>query len=172
MLNSKYPVLAIIIFILCGCSQEINQKDTNKFVGLWKLYAMEVKDSLTGEWIEWNNGNQGYLLYDDKGNMAVHITTKGYENTSYRLPYMADSLSIDALKYRARSMTYFAKYKVSEENQTVEHARISHSDPDEWNKVATRKFSFNGDTLTLFPLEETYDMLRLKWIKEPVSDKK
>ena len=41
-----------------------------------------------------------------------------------------------------------------------------------WNEVVKRRFTFSGDTLTLQPLEEQYARLRLKWIKESVSNKK
>ena len=133
---------------------EKKEKETNEFSGLWSLYVMEQKDSITGEWNEWRNGMQGYLLYDDKDHMAVHLTTKGYEDTALRFPNFTDTLSNEALKYLTNSYVYFAKYSVDKEMGAVKHARISHSNPGEWNEVVERKFTFTGDTLLFEPLEE------------------
>ena len=161
-----------IVAISFACNHETGHKRSNNFTGLWKLHSIESKDSITGKWGKYKNENQGYLLYDNKDNMSVHITSKGYEKSGYSLPFGVDSVSLEALKHRTKSATYFAKYKVSEENQTINHARISHSDPSEWNVTVTRKYTFKGDTLILEPLETKYSGLRLIWIKEPESNNK
>jgi hypothetical protein len=133
---------------------------------------MEQLDSTTGNWSEWRNGMQGYILYDDKNNMAVHLTTVGYEETDLRFPNFTDTISQEALKYLTNSYVYFAKYTVDEEQSVVEHARISHSNPGMWNEIVRRKYTFKGDTLILQPLDKTTAGLRLKWIRESVSNKK
>ena len=161
----------ILIGVFFGCSPDIKQVETNKFTGLWSLYIIEQRDSI-GDWNKLKDA-QGYILYDNKDYMAVHITAKNYEKVEFRLPFLvdADTLSIDALKHKTGSTTYFAKYKISEQNQTIEHARLTHSNPEQWNEVVTRKFSFIGDTLILDPLEERYaGGVRLKWIKKSVSN--
>jgi len=135
------------------------------------LHILEQKDSITGEWSEWRDGMQGYILYDNKNNMSVHLTTTGYEATDLRFPNFVDSISNEALKHLTNSYVYFAKYSIDEDDKTVEHARISHSNPGEWNNVVKRKYTFSGDTLILQPLEEEDAGLRLKWIKESVSNK-
>ena len=152
-INKTLSIALMTVFIM-GCQMENKEKETNEFSGLWSLYIMEQKDSITGEWTEWRNGMQGYLLYDDKDNMAVHLTTKGYEDTELRFPNFTDTLSSEALKYLTNSYVYFAKYSVDKDKGAVKHARISHSNPGEWNELVERKFTFTGDTLTLEPLEE------------------
>ncbi len=163
---SKILVLFLIGSISSGCNQDTVQKESNKFSGLWSLSIMEELNSETGEWREWRNGMQGYILYDDRSNMSVHLTTKGYEDTNLQFPVFTDTISQEALKHLTNSYVYFAKYTIDEEQQVVEHARISHSNPGLWNEIVKRKFTFNGDTLTLQPLEEKEAGLRLKWIKE------
>jgi len=172
MMNINTSLLILLITaLLYSCNKDTEQKETNKFSGLWSLYVMEQKDSITGEWSEWRNGMQGYILYDDKDNMAVHLTTKGYKDTDLRFPNFTDTISTEALKYLTNSYVYFAKYSVDKDKGVVKHARISHSNPGEWNAVVQRRFTFKGDTLTLEPLEEKNSGLRLKWVKS-VSNKR
>ena len=151
--------------LLIGCHKKIEKSEMNQFSGLWSLYVMEQKDSVTGKWNEWRNGMQGYILYDEKDNMAVHLTTSGYQDTDLRFPNFTDTLSIEALKYLTNSYVYFAKYSVDKDKGVVKHARISHSNPGEWDIIVQRRFTFKGDTLTLEPLEEKNSGLRLKWVK-------
>jgi hypothetical protein len=113
---------------------------------------------------------QGYILYDTKNTMSIHLTTKGYEDTDLRFPNFVDTISNVALKHLTNSYVYFAKYTVDEKQHIVEHARISHSNPGMWNEVVKRRFTFSGDTLILQPVEQEISGLRLKWIKEPVSN--
>ena len=165
MKKSKILVL-IILGLLYGCVQiSTHKKEENKFAGLWELYIIEQQNPETKEWQEWRNGLQGYILYDDKNTMSVHLTTKGYQDTELSFPNFVDSIPDAALKHLTNSYVYFAKYTIDEEEGTVEHARISHSNPSEWNAVVKRRFSFSGDTLMLQPLEQENAALRLKWVK-------
>ena len=168
---NKILVLLLIAILSFGCNRETEQKEHNKFIGLWSLYITEEQNSETGVWSEWRDGMQGYILYDDKNNMSVHLTTLGYEDTDLRFPIFTDTISDEALKHLTNSYVYFAKYTINEEQNVVEHARISHSNPGMWNEVVKRSYTFSGDTLTLQPLEERSSNLRLKWIKS-VSNKR
>lgn len=152
--------------LLYGCNQSSQPNEPNEFSGLWSLYIMEQMDPETGDWSEWRNGMQGYILYDEKDNMALHLTTAGYENTDLRFPNFVDTIPLEALRHLTNSYVYFAKYKVDRDKQVVEHARISHSNPGEWKKVVRRRFTFHGDTLILQPEEESNSGLRLKWIRQ------
>ena len=165
MKSSQISIFILVTLILCGCQKEPKQKNKNKFSGLWTLHIMEQQDSLTGNWNEWRNGMQGYILYDDLDNMAVHLTAKGYQNTNIQFPNFIDTIFIEALKHLTQSYVYFAKYTVFEEESIVQHARISHSNPGDWSLVVRRKYTFKGDTLILEPVEQQNSSLRLKWIK-------
>ncbi len=155
--------MLLTVAILFGCTQVSKQKPPNQFTGLWSLLAMEQMDPETGEWHQFKNGMQGYILYDDKDNMAIHLTTVGYEATDLRFPNFTDSISIEALKHLTGSYVYFAKYSVDVEKGIVEHARISHSNPGQWNDIVPRRYTIRGDTLTLMPLDEEIPE-RLIWI--------
>lgn len=149
-----------------ACNQESQNLDNNKLSGLWTLHIMQQQDSVTGQWNEWRDGMQGYLLYDHTENMSLHLTTKGYQNTDLVFPNFNDTISLEALKHLTGSYVYFGKYSIDKKNSIVQHSRISHSNPSMWNEVVRRRFSFSKDTLVLQPVEKTLSGLRLKWIKD------
>jgi hypothetical protein len=97
--------------------------------------------------------------------MAVHLTMKGYQDTDLRFPNFIDTIPDEALKHLTKSYVYFAKYAVNEGEGYVEHARISHSNPAEWNKKVRRKYTLNGDTLILQPYESENADLKLTWVR-------
>ncbi len=166
MMKTNKILFLLMLGLLVGCNQEFEQHKPNKFKGLWSLHIMERLNPETGEWHEWRDGMQGYILYDGNGNMSLHLTTKGYEDTDLRFPNFVDSIPTEALKHLTNSYVYFAKYTIDEDQSIVEHARISHSNPGDWNKVVRRRYRFNGDTLILQPVEKEISGLRLKWIKQ------
>lgn len=164
----KYTVptlLLLLIINISGCTEQPTPEKSNPFEGLWKLHAMEQQDPDTGQWEEWRNGMQGYILYDASNTMAVHLTTKGYQNTELQFPNFIDTIPQEALKHLTGSYVYFANYTVNEEEGYVEHARISHSNPADWNKVVRRRYTFSGDSLILQPLENSNSNLKLTWVR-------
>ncbi len=136
----------------------------NKLEGLWELQIMEVRQD-NGEWKEWRDGMQGFLMYDRHGNMSLHLTTRGYETTSLQFPNFTDSISQEALKHITNNYNYFGQYRINRDSGWVVHQRISHSNPAEWSSSVTRKFHFRKDTLVISPKEEKNARLRLKWLR-------
>lgn len=161
------PIALFLLLQFTGCTGPTPAEKSNPFEGLWKLQIMEQKNSETGLWEEWREGMQGYILYDATNTMAVHLTMKGYEDTDLRFPNFIDTIPIEALKHLTKSYVYFAKYTVNEEEGYVEHARFSHSNPEDWNKAVRRKYTFRGDTLILQPYESENANLRLTWVRNP-----
>jgi len=173
MKNKQISIFLSVAILLLGCNQDSIYTDTNKFSGLWELHIIEELDSITGIWSKSEDRvRQGYLMYDEKDNMSVHLTNKGYQNTELRFQNFVDTIPLEALKHLTKSMVYFAKYTVDKEKNVIEHARISHSNPRQWNEVVTRKYTFDGDTLTLEPMEERNMGVRLRWVKQSVSNNK
>ena len=151
------------LIVLISCHSQ--DKSKNPIKGLWKLHAMEIRDSTDASWSQWRDGMQGYLLYDGDGHMALHLTTLDYEKTPLSFPNFNDSISLEALKHLTKNYNYHALYALNEKDQTVTHSRISHSNPREWNAVVVRSYRFHGDTLIISPQEERIANLRLKWLK-------
>jgi hypothetical protein len=159
------PIFLFLLIPLSGCTEQPTPEKSNPFEGLWKLQIMEQKNPETGLWQEWRDGMQGYILYDATNTMALHLTMKGYENTDLRFPNFIDTIPEEALKHLTKSYVYLAKYTVNEQEGYVEHARISHSNPGDWNKVVRRKYTFKGDTLILQPYESENANLKLTWVR-------
>ena len=166
-MNYLRIIITLAVFsATVSCSKAVEQKEKNPFTGLWSLAAMDQLNLETNQWQQWRDGMQGYILYDDLNNMSVHLTTSGYQDTEIRFPNFTDTISTAALKHLTGSYVYVAKYKVDKEAGTVEHARISHSNPGDWNVAVKRKYTFIGDTLILQPVEKANSGLRLKWVKD------
>lgn len=158
-------VIIVIAAVLFGCKDTDPSNAKEKLTGLWSLHIMEQQNHETGEWSEWRSGTQGYLLYDGIDGMALHLTIDNYHDFDLVFPNFNDSIPLGALKHLTNSYVYFARYTVDEEKGIVEHARISHSNPADWNKIVRRKYSFSGDTLLLEPVEQGLSNLRLKWLR-------
>lgn len=170
---TKYLIILFSLLIcLAGCEAPKPPNPHEQFQGLWKLYIIEYQDS-TGAWVEhsWQKGGESYILYDGLGHMAVQITPKDYKNITVKVPKTPiDSLSVEELKADLKTYSsnyvYTANCKILEEEQIIEHHRLSHTYPFDWGVVAQRRFEFRGDTLILMPVEPQ-NPLRLKWIKQP-----
>jgi hypothetical protein len=163
--------LALALSII-SCSGPQNKSPHDPFRGLWKLYIIEIQDS-TGAWKEhtWQKGGDSYILYDGLGHMSVQITPKDYKNKEVKFPKSPlDSLTIEELradlKTYSSNYVYTANCVILEDEQIIEHHRLSHTYPFDWGVVVKRRFEFSGDTLILMPVEPQ-NPLRLKWIKQP-----
>lgn len=167
----KNFIFFLVLLLMAACNIPQNNSPHQQFRGLWKLYIIEYQDS-SGVWQEhtWNRGGDSYILYDGLGHMSVQITPEGYKDRLVMYPRTKiDSLTIDELrtdlKTYAANYVYTANCVVLEEEQVIEHHRLSHTYPNDWGVVAQRRFNFIGDTLVLMPVEQE-NPLRLKWIKQ------
>ena len=163
-------ILALLLSLAVGCTVTVDDNtaevsDKNQFEGLYQLHVMEQRDSVTGEWGLWRDGMEGYILYDANDNMAVHLTLPGYKDTDLVFQNFVDTMAVEQLRHLTGSYVYFAKYEVDDVEKTVQHARISHSNPNDWDVVVKRRYEFRGDTLILAPVEQPNASLRLKWVR-------
>ena len=161
-------ILLTLLFVFCliyACQSPQNppvqQQEAVK--GLWKLFSMEVKDSL-GNWSAYRGGMQGFLLYDGNGSMALHLSTDGYENTDLEIKNFTDTIALEKLQYLTNFYGYMGQYRIIDSASIVEHTRISHSNPNDWGKTVQRRFAFSGDTLVITPVESANANLKLKWL--------
>ncbi|NEN23749.1 hypothetical protein G3O08_09575 [Cryomorpha ignava] len=161
----KLLLSLFVLILLATCSSPKTESIQENLAGLWSLKAMDIQDSI-GVWHQWNGGMQGYLLYDGLGHGALHLLTKDYEDFDISFNNFDESAPLEALRHLNNSYVYIANYRVLTDEGIVEHERISHSNPGDWGKIVKRKFSFNGDTLILQPVEDENAALRLKWLKE------
>ena len=169
--------IASLFFLACTGRKEEDKR--TMLSGMYKLYISENVDS-NGVWHEdpWAKGGTGYIVYDGKGHMAVHITRQGYhdfkwlpEEQSLRDEYInrkLDSMSVDELKAAVRacsaSYVYAGNYTIEDTADIVKHERLSTSLHSPEGSTVRRSFTFSGDTIILRVLDGNR---RLKWIKMP-----
>lgn len=130
------------------------QESTPDFVGTWELSSIEAKTE-AGDWVPaqlpLDGRPVGIIMYDDKGNMAVQITT---------VPRSTETPA-DNPEIVNGYVAYYARYEVDAQAGTVTHHRRHHINPDLGSLSVVRYFKFSGDTLTLTLAPER--QLRLNW---------
>lgn len=168
-LHRFFAIPIVLLFLLTAFACTSNDpKNDPRFHGMWKLDIIESYDSISGTRSHWVTDlyHQGYILYDGKGHMAVHLTSKGYQD--FDVSENVDSMDMERLKERLKfyqsNFVYFADYTTSE--NVIDHHRLSATDPINWGTVLTRDFEFKNDTLILSARESIAEnRLRLRWVK-------
>lgn len=144
---------------------------TDKFQGMWRLVRYEVWEESSKKWLTDSTriGNDGFLMYDAKSHVSVHLQPK--EVREFDLSVQLDTLSVVELQRFAllypRNFAYFGTYKIND--SVIVHTKLSATNPKEVGSIVTRKFEFSegGDTLVLAPSEKIDGkILRLIWKKQ------
>jgi hypothetical protein len=164
---SKLLFGLFMLWTISGCRNEEHNIDY-KFHGMWRLDKIESIDKESGNWTYDSTftGWTGFILYDGNGHMGTQITPKGYKD--FDANKNIDSINIEDLKelvkFYQSNFVYFANYKIN--NGTIEHERLSATNPKDWGSVLTRDFEFRKDTLILTPHENIWGKkARLWWVK-------
>src|SRR5688572_27668398 len=167
MKNRELLIGLVTILAIFGCTSN-QQHSIEKFHGMWRLDKFEALDTLTNSRSADSTriGVTGYILYDGQGHMGVHLSPQGYKD--FDAGGSIDSMSNSELKAIAQfyqsNFVYFADYALAE--TTIEHKRLSATDPRTWGTPLMRNFDFIGDTLILTAHEHIDGRkLRLRWIK-------
>jgi len=178
-MKSLLLIATLALLALCACKETDPTDKRSRLQGMYKLYISEKQDS-NGVWHEdpWTKGGTGYIVYDGKGHMAVHITREGYNNFQW-LPEeqslqdefvnkKLDSMSNEELKNAVRafaaSYVYAGNYTIEDTADVVKHERISTSIHSPVGSTVRRFFTLSGDTVILHVLGGNR---RLKWVKQP-----
>lgn len=164
----KFIIITFLGFcFLISCGNKENKID-GKLQGMWKLEKMESIDTNSGKWVYDSSfaGWFGLIIYDGNGHMGVHITPKGYKDfdTDKSIDNMNSEELKELVKFYQSNFVYFANYKISD--NTIEHNRLSATNPKDWGTVLKRDFEFRGDTLILTAHEIVFNKkTRLWWVK-------
>ena len=151
-MSCSVPLFCLLCFVAAPPKAECLEAD---FVGTWELQSIEVKGG-NGEWTaarmpEDDQRPVGVLMYDDKGNMAVQITTEPrHVETPEDNPEVIHGY-----------VAYYGKYNVDAKAGTITHRRQNHINPSIGKLDVVRYFQFSGDILTLSPAPQK--TMRLKW---------
>ena len=161
-----FGLLTLLAIFSCTSKQTID----DKFNGTYRLDKFESFDSVSGKWNadKWRGKEaDGFIQYDGKGHMSVHLYPRGYKD--FDTNKNIDSLDGKSLKELTRfyqsNFVYFADYKIINDS-TIEHHRISATEPKNFGTILTRNFEFRKDTLILTAVEKLENKkMRLRWIK-------
>ncbi len=167
------PLLFLLIFCV-SCDTEPKKSDFDKFTGRWYLHIVESQKDSTSSWEQRQDhykNRQGFIMYDGMEGMGVHHVTEHYQDYKFEGKGSLDSLTHKDLRHLADNFVYFGSYKVNESDKTIEHHIESANFQRMWGTVAKRKYEFQGDTLTLYPLRDRYPKTRLKWVKVNQDEK-
>src|SRR5436190_4918154 len=164
-------MLGLGLFILLadpGCTPRLTIDE--KLNGTYKLDKFESYDSVSGKWKadKWRGKNaDGFIQYDGKGHMSIHLYPRDYKD--YDTNKNIDSIDHESLKeltkFYQSNFVYFADYKIINDS-TIEHTRISATEPKNWGTKLIRGFEFINDTLILTAYEKLENKkMRLRWVK-------
>jgi lipocalin-like protein len=164
----KLGLALLILLTIFACSS--NQTIDEKFNGMYKLDRFESFDSVTGKWVpdKWRGEYaDGFILYDGKGHMSVHLYPKDYKDfdTNKNIDSLDCRGLIELTTFYKSNFVYFANYKVINDS-TIEHHRVSATEPRNFGTTLIRNFEFRKDTLILTATEKIENKkMRLWWIK-------
>jgi hypothetical protein len=163
-----FSLALFICLSIIACQKQTAPSDFDKFTGRWSLHIVESKQDSASHWKPRDDhykNRQGFILYDGIGGMGVHHVTKNYQEYQFEGKGSLDSLTHQDLRHLADNFVYFGKYRVDENNKIIEHHIESANFQNMWGTIASRKYEFNGDTLTLNPIKNGYPKTRLRWVK-------
>jgi hypothetical protein len=112
------------------------------FVGTWLLVSQHSLHPGGRKVLSRGENPAGILMYDRDGNMAVQLV-----RTDDRARDYADLASFDTAMQGFHA--YFGRYEVDEEQQVVRHHVTGSGYFDYRGTTQIRRYTFDGDTLTL-----------------------
>ena len=159
-----------LLILLADLSCTPRRTIDDKFNGTYRLDKFESYDSVSGKWKadKWRGKDaDGFIQYDGKGHMSVHLYPRDYKD--FDTNKNIDSIDHESLKELAKfyqsNFVYFADYKIINDS-TIEHTRISATEPKNWGTKLIRSFEFINDTLILTAHENLENKkMRLRWVK-------
>jgi hypothetical protein len=83
----------------------------------------------------------GYICYSDTGIMAVQISRKSRDEVK------------DASRFKRDYLAYFGRYEIDTDRQVVRHFIEGQLFPGDHPAVVERKYRFDGDLMSLRPLD-------------------
>ena len=170
MKNSTNSILACVLLFACNTP---NFKSTidNELEGRWKYNTVERKTDNKWTTDLWMKDGTGYLIYNNKGHMAMHITPEGYSDT--KIIWNRDSLGFSTWPlfelmqeetgvYSLSNFVFTGNYMTS--GDTLVHERLSHGNPQYFNHRIERRYKIDSDTLFIYP-HIPNPFVRVVWIR-------
>lgn len=116
---------------------------TKLIVGTWRLvHSISINSDGNKEY-PYGEDAIGYITYSDTGVMTVQISRKSRNGVK------------DCSRLKHDYLAYFGRYEIDIEKQVVRHFVGGQLFPGEHPEVLERKYRFDGDLMSLKPVDGT-----------------
>jgi hypothetical protein len=112
-------------------------------VGTWRLVHSVIIDPDGKKVYPYGEDAIGYISYSDTGIMAVQISRKARKGGQ------------DFSRLKQEYLAYFGRYEIDTEKQVIRHFLEGQLLPGNHPAVLERKYRFDGDFMSLGPLDRT-----------------
>ena len=137
-------LLAAVILGLCAGGALAQSPAPSPIAGVWRFQS-EVDTRADGSVVQISpaDGWDGYAVYTSDGFVSINIMPKGRK-------WKLKTATLKELKRTLEDgSAYFGRYKVDPAAGTVTHLVRTSVEPEFENKNLVRRYSIDGDTLTL-----------------------
>ncbi|MGZ4997561.1 MAG: lipocalin-like domain-containing protein [Methylobacter sp.] len=125
----------------------------HQIVGTWRLvHSISINPDGEKEY-PYGEDAVGYIYYSDTGIMAVQISRKSRTEVE------------DLMHLKHDYLAYFGRYEIDMEKQVIRHLVEGQLFPGDHSKVLERTYRFDGDLMSLKPVDETYREILWQRIK-------
>jgi hypothetical protein len=115
-----------------------------RIVGTWRLvYSISINPEGKKEY-PYGEDAIGYIHYSDTGIMAVQISRKSRSKME------------DPAQLKHDYLAYFGRYQIDIEKQVIRHFVEGELFPGNHAEVLERRYRFEGDLMSLKPVDETH----------------
>ena len=168
MMNRFAPMIVLLLAASAGAAEKPRLSPAAaKLVGTWRLLSIEERgpEGKLVPPLDYGPDPVGMIIYDEFGNMSVHAMRRGRP----RLP--SDDVHRAPPELAKAAFTgygaYFGTFTVDEKNEIVTHHVVGSLIPNWEGSEQRRRFTIDGDKLTLEPPEFKADgqsrSRRLTW---------
>jgi catechol 1,2-dioxygenase len=132
---------------------------TRLIVGTWRLvHSINIASDGKKEY-PYGEDAVGYIHYSDSGIMAVQISKKSRGEVK------------DLSQVKHEYLAYFGRYEVDTEKRVVRHFVEGQLFPGEHPEVLERKYRFDGDLMSLKPVDGTNREILWRRVREESAAK-
>jgi Lipocalin-like domain len=122
-------------------------------IGTWRLvHSININSKGKTEY-PYGDDAIGYIYYSDSGIVGAQISAKSRERISEPSNLIHEYLA------------YFGRYEIDIEREVVRHLPEGELFPGSHSKILERRYCFQGDLMSLKPVDGTNREILWKWVR-------